>query len=125
MRGTHRESILMLEKPTFLQGVYTFEGKGLQTPGPLSSPLSYTVPFDKRSQLVYFRAGNSSEELIYVVLTRSGKPMRYFPIGAKSAIHVPLAVVEDLHPETPLEALVAAPAGASGTVIIDIGLMEF
>jgi hypothetical protein len=115
----------MLEKPTFLQGVYEFEGHGLHMPGPLSSPLSYKVPFDKRSQLVYFRAGNSSVEIMYVVLTRDGKPMRYFPIGAKSAIHVPLAVVEDLHPESSLEVLVAAPEGASGTVVIDIGLMEF
>jgi len=115
----------MLEKPRFLQGVYTFEGHGLHVPGPLSSPLSYKVPFDKRSQMVYFRAGNSSEEVIYIVLTRDGKPMRYFPIGAKGAVHVPLAVVEDLHPETSLEVLVAAPEGANGTVVIDIGLTEF
>jgi hypothetical protein len=51
--------------------------------------------------------------------------MRYFPLGAKGAIHVPLAVVEDLHPESSLEVLLAAPAGVSGTVVIDIGLMEF
>ncbi len=115
----------MLEKPKFLQGIYEFEGRGLDTPEPLSSPLSYKVPFDKRSQMVYFRAGNSSGEMIYVVLTRDGKPMRYFPIGAKSAVHVPLAVVEDLHPESALEVLLAASAGVSGTVVIDIGLMEF
>jgi hypothetical protein len=115
----------MLEKPKFLQGVYKFQGYGLDMPGPLPSPISYKVPFDKRSQMVYFRAGNSSGELIYVVLTRDGKPMRYFPIGAKEAIHVPLAVVEDLHPESALEVLLAAPAGTSGTVVIDIGLTEF
>jgi hypothetical protein len=115
----------MLEKPKFLQGVYKFQGRGLDVPEPLPSPVSYKVPFDKRSQLVYFRAGNSSGELIYVVLMRDGKPMRYFPIGAKDAIHVPLAVMEDLHPESALEVLLAAPAGASGTVVIDIGLMEF
>jgi hypothetical protein len=115
----------MLEKPKFLQGVYEFEGHGLHVPGPLASPVSYKVPFDKRSQMVYFRAGNSSGDMIYVVLTRDGKPMRYFPLGAKGAIHVPLAVVEDLHPESSLEVLLAAPAGVSGTVVIDIGLMEF
>jgi hypothetical protein len=115
----------MLEKPTFLQGVYEFQGHGFNVPGPLQLPLSYKVPFDKRSQMVYFRAGNSSNELIYVVLTRDGKPMRYFPIGAKGSTHVPLAVVEDLHPESKLEVLLAAPEGTSGTVVIDIGLMEF
>ena len=115
----------MLEKPKFLQGVYEFQGHGLDIPGPLSPPLSYKVPFDKRSQMVYFRAGNSSGELIYVVLIRDGKPMRYFPVGAKGAIHVQLAVVEDLHPESALEVLLAAPAGTGGTVVIDIGLTEF
>ena len=34
--------------------------------------------------------------MIYLVLTRGGRPMRYFPVGAKGAIHVPLAVVEDI-----------------------------
>ena len=115
----------MLEKPKFLQGVYEFQGHGLHVPEPLQLPLFYKVPFDKRSQMVYFRAGNSSDELIYVLLTRDGKPMRYFPIGAKSATHVPLAVVEDLHPESALEVLLAAPEGVSGTAVIDIGLMEF
>ena len=115
----------MLEKPKFLQGVYEFQGHGLHAPEPLQLPLSDKVPFEKRSQMVYFRAGNSSDELIYVLLTRDGKPMRYFPIGAKSATHVPLAVVEDLHPESALEVLLAAPEGVSGTAVIDIGLMEF
>lgn len=115
----------MLEKPKFLQGIYEFEGQGLDTPGPLPRPLLYKVPFDKRSQMIYFRAGNSAGDLIYVLLTRDGKPMRYFPIGAKSAVHVPLAVVEDLHPESALEVLIAASAGVRGTVVVDIGLMEF
>ena len=47
--------------------------------------------------------------MIYLVLTRRGHPMRYFPIGAKGAMHVPLAVVEDLTPETEIEVLIAAP----------------
>jgi hypothetical protein len=50
--------------------------------------------------------------------------MRLFPIGAKAATHVELAVVEDLEPETILEVLVAAPAGLTGSVVVDIGLVE-
>lgn len=115
----------MLEKPKFLQGVYSFTGRGLELPQSLSMPAVYKVPFDKRSQMVYFRAGNSSAELIYVVLMRDGKPMRYFPLGARSATHVPLAVVEDLHPDTSLEVQFAAPAGTSGSLILDIGFTEF
>ena len=32
-----------------------------------------------------------------------------FPVGARGAVHVPLAVVEDIFPETVLELHVAAP----------------
>jgi assimilatory nitrate reductase catalytic subunit len=58
------------------------------------------------------------------VLTRDGKPLRYFPIGAKASVHVPLAVVEDIFPESKLEVLVAAPEGVTGTVVVDFGLLE-
>jgi hypothetical protein len=50
--------------------------------------------------------------------------MRYFPIGAKAVTHVPLAVVEDLFPETKLEIFFAAPEGMAGMLVLDIGLME-
>jgi len=115
----------MLEKPSFLQGSYPFSGSGLDSPKPLHPTLVYTVPFDKRSQLVYFRAGNSSAELVYAVIAADGVAQRYFPIGAKSAVHIPLAVVEDLQPETKIEILLAAPAGVTGFCVIDIGMMEF
>jgi hypothetical protein len=115
----------MLEKPAFLQGSFPFVGRGLDAPELLQPNLLYTVPFDKRAQLVYFRAGNSAAELIYAVIAVDDKPFRYFPIGAKSSVHVPLAVVEDLQPETKIEILLAAPVGVSGFIIIDVGLMEF
>jgi assimilatory nitrate reductase catalytic subunit len=85
----------------------------------------YKVPSDKRCQLTYFRAGNSSNELVYFLVKRDDTPMRYFPVGAKSAIHIALAVTEDLHPDTTLEVQLAAPAGTVGEVVIDVGLVEF
>jgi hypothetical protein len=115
----------MLEKPKFIQGVFPFQGKGLATPRPLTPETVYKVPTDKRSQLVYFRAGNSSSELIYFAVLRDGSPMRYFPVGAKSAVHIPLAVVEDLHPGTLIEVSIAAPQGVMGEALLDIGFMEF
>ncbi len=87
--------------------------------------MTYQVPADKRCQLTYFRVGNSSGELIALVVKRDGSPMRYFPVGAKSAIHIALAVIEDLHPDTKLEVLIAAPAGSKGEAVIDVGLVEF
>ena len=112
----------MLEKPAFIQGVFTIEGRGLDKPSPFSA--KYVVPSDRRAQTIYFRAGNSSAELISLALTRDGKVMRYFPVGAKNAVHVPLAVIEDLSPDSVIEVLAAAPAGLTATVVLDIGFME-
>jgi hypothetical protein len=108
----------------FIHGVFSFEGKGLDAPYPLADAATYVVPGDKRAQLVYMRGGNSAGEMIYLVLTRDGKPMRYFPIGAKGSVHVPLAVVEDIFPESKLGVLVAAPRGTAGTVVLDLGILE-
>jgi assimilatory nitrate reductase catalytic subunit len=82
--------------PRFLQGVYSFEGKGLEQPFLLDAALAYVVPTGAVAQPVYFRGGNASDELISVLLTRDGQPMRYFPIGAKNHTHIALRVVEDL-----------------------------
>lgn len=114
----------MYSKPHLLQGVFPFEGRGLQNPYPLSGDLTYTVPVGKRAQFVYFRAGNSSAEMIYVTLMRDGNPMRFFPIAARGDVHVALAVVEDLTSGTKLEAYLAAPENVAGSVVLDIGLVE-
>jgi hypothetical protein len=111
-------------KPRFLNGVYSFQGSGYEKIAPLSDKLVYAVPSDKRAQLIYFRAGNSCGDMIFLVLMRDGQPMRYFPLAAKGSEHVPLAVVEDLEPDTKLEVFIGAPAGVSGAVVIDVGLLE-
>jgi hypothetical protein len=110
--------------PRFLQGVFAFTGSGLDKFGPVGSGLTYMVPPDKRAQLIYIRGGNSCAELICLLLMRDGKPMRYFPIGAKEGGHVSLAVVEDLEPDTKIELVISAPAGVSGSVVVDVGLLE-
>ena len=114
----------MHSTPRFLQGVFPFEGKGLDRPAPLGPELSYVVPDGSSAQAVYFRGGNSAGELVCAVLTRDGRPMRYFPIGAKGDVHVSLRVVEDLAPGATVELWLAAPAGVAGTVVVDLGLME-
>ena len=114
----------MLEKPAFIQSIAAFDGCGMDCPVSFSSPLTYTVPSDKRAQTVYFRAGNAAAEMICLVLTRGGQPMRYFPVGAKGAIHVALAVLEDPPPGSVMEILVAAPKGLQSTAVLDVGFME-
>ena len=114
----------MLEKPAFIQGLFTWQGQGLDKPKSFDPPVVYQVPADKRAQTIYFRAGNAAAELVYLVLTKAGKPIRYFPVGAKAGIHVPLAVLEDLAPGSKVEVLIAAPASLQGAVMLDIGFME-
>lgn len=110
--------------PRFLQGAYEFTGKGLDEPVPIDAALRYVVPAGAVTQPVYFRGGNSCDEMVSIVLMRDGKPMRYFPIAAKGATHVALRVVEDLLGDTVLELCVAAPAGCTGAVVLDLGLVE-
>jgi hypothetical protein len=108
----------------FLQGSFEFEGKGYHSPVLLDGSLSYVVPPGATTQPVYFRGGNSTSEMVSVILVRDGKPMRYFPIAAQGATHVALRVVEDLLADTVIEIFIAAPEGVSGTVIVDLGLVE-
>ena len=108
----------------FLQGVFGFEGHGLEKPAPIDDSLRYVVPLGSTAQALYFRGGNSSDELIVVVLLRGGVPMRYFPIGARGHTHVVLRVVEDLDAGTELDLHLAAPDGVTGSVVIDFGLVE-
>ncbi|BCI53847.1 hypothetical protein NIIDNTM18_31250 [Mycolicibacterium litorale] len=110
--------------PRFLQGAFEFEGNGLDKPMPVDAGLRYVVPAGTIAQPVYFRGGNSSDEMVTAILFRDGKPMRYFPIAAKGATHVALRVVEDILGDTVLELFVAAPAGCTGTLIVDLGLVE-
>ena len=110
--------------PRFLQGFFTFDGKGFDNPFLLDSSLRYVVPPGVTTQPVYFRGGNSTDEMITIVLMRDGTPMRYFPIAAKGATHVSLRVVEDLLADTVLELYIAAPADVGGTVLVDLGVVE-
>ena len=114
----------MITRNVFLQGIYQFQGLGMEKPVPIHSELSHYVPDGVVNQTLYFRGGNSSSELVVVVLMRNGVPMRYLPIGARSDVHVPLRVVEDIDGGSAVELYLAAPEGVNGTVVIDLGMVE-
>ena len=118
------EETPMHSSPRFLQGIFPFEGQGVDKPAPVHDTLTYTVPPGVTTQPLYFRGGNSTDELVTVVLLRDGAPMRYFPIGARDAVHVQLAVVEDLDDGTVLELHLAASEGLTGTLVVDLGVVE-
>ena len=111
-------------KPCFLQGVYPFAGRGVFDLAPLNDALSYTVPKGKIAQVQYFRAGNLSDDILYLSISVDGTPVRYFPVGPKSDNHVPLAIVEDYPAGSKIEVCLAAPRGLTGTVVLDVGLVE-
>jgi assimilatory nitrate reductase catalytic subunit len=121
---TRTRSTRVKSTPRFLQGVFPITGEGLAKPGPVDAALRYTVPAGASAQALYFRGGNSTAELVYVLLVRDGEPMRWFPIGAKGDVHVPLRVVEDLPGGTVVELHAAAPEGVTGELVVDLGLVE-
>ena len=108
----------------FLQGVFPVTGQGLDKLEQLDPSLAYAVPEGHRAQVLYVRGGNSSDELVVLVLVRDGVPMRWFPIGAKGDVHVPLRVVEDLPGGSVVTLHVAAPDGVTGELVVDLGLVE-
>jgi len=110
--------------PKFLQGVFPFAGRGMFDAAPLDDTLVYTVPDGKTAEVVYFRAGNLSDDLIYFSLTRNDQSIRYFPVGPKGDVHVSLAVVEPHFAGERLGICLAAPRGLAGTVIVDMGIVE-
>ena len=124
LHPSRRKDLPMITQNRFLQGIYPFEGAGLDKPVPISADLSYLVPDGLISQALYFRGGNTTDELITVVLMRDGVPMRYFPIGARSDVHVPLRVVEDIEGGSVVELQLLAPLGLNGHLVADLGLVE-
>jgi hypothetical protein len=69
---------------------------GPHAPSLVDASLRYTVPAGASTQSVYLRGGNSSKEMVYVVLVRDGAPMRYLPLAVNGSTHASLRVVEDL-----------------------------
>lgn len=124
LQPSRRKDLPMISKNLFLQGIYQFDGAGLDKPVPISAELTHLVPDGVINQTLYFRGGNSCDELVTVVLMRDGVPMRYFPIGAKGDVHVPLRVVEDIEGGSVIELALVAPVGVSGSVVVDLGMVE-
>lgn len=111
--------------PRFLQGVYPFAGRGLFDITPLDPyALGYDVPQGTVAEVHYVRGGNHSDDLIYLALMKGVAAVRYFAIGPKSDFHVPLAIVETHAPGTRLEIGFAAARGLTGTVVVDVGIVE-
>ena len=114
----------MFETHRFVQGLFAFTGRGLETLVSFEPKATYQVSPDKRAQLIYCRIGNPTDEFLYLVLQRNGHSMRLFPCGAKSGIHVPLAIIDDIPHDSVLELVIGAPAGLTGKVMIDMGFVE-
>ena len=75
-----------------------------------------------RTGVQYVRAGNTTEGIINITVLKDGKAMRYGPVAARDAIHVPLALVDELQPRT--ENSIAAAAEGSGKLILEVDILE-
>ncbi|MFI7583230.1 molybdopterin oxidoreductase [Kocuria sp. M1N1S27] len=114
----------MSSQNLFLQGIYAFEGAGLDSPATIHEDLAHDVPDGVVNQPLYFRGGNTSSELVTVVLLRDGRPVRWFPMSAKGSVNVPLRVVEDVDGGSRIELGLFAPVGVRGSVVVDLGMVE-
>jgi len=112
-------------RPVFFQGVFPFLGSGLTNPRLLNSELIYTVPTGCKAALMYFRGGNASDQLIYLSVMSDGVARRYFPIGPQDGTHVELVIKDEISPGTRLELHLAAGSGVMGTVVVDVGFLEW
>lgn len=108
----------------FLQGTFPFIGAGITERILLTDQAEYVVPEGCQAEVLYLRAGNHSEQLIYLTLCANQRPIRYFPLGKGEAMHIPLAIIEAHPAQTHLTVQVSAIRGESGLVILDIGLLE-
>jgi assimilatory nitrate reductase catalytic subunit len=112
-------------RPVFFQGVFPFLGSGLMNPRLLNPELVYTVPAGCTAALMYFRGGNASDQMIYLSVMSDGVAKRYFPIGPQDGAHVELVIKDDIPAGTKLELHLAAGAGVLGTVVVDVGFLEW
>jgi hypothetical protein len=103
-----------------LQTITDIEGEGLDSPEALN--LTYTVPQGCTAGVHYVRAGSTAAGMANITLLQNGKVMRYVPVAAGSAMHIPLAIVDELRAGT--EITIAAAAEAFGTLILDISILE-
>ena len=103
-----------------LQTITDIEGEGIDSPQDLN--LYFTVSQGCTAGVQYVRAGNTSEGMINITVLKNGKVMRYVPVAARSSIHVPLAIVDELRAGTELS--IVAAAEESGKLILDIGILE-
>ena len=123
---TRQQRLIRLGRatPRFLQGVYPFAGRGFFDLGPLNEALTYVVPAGTQAEVIYVRAGNLSDDLVYLALCVNGAPARYFPVGPKADFHVPLSITEAHAAGTRIEIGLAAPRGLDGSVVVDVGILE-
>lgn len=110
--------------PRFLQGVFPFAGRGIVDIAAINHELQYAVPKGKTAEVLYVRAGNSSEALIYIALVVNGQPVRYFPLSPSGTQHIPLSITETYPAGTQIEIWLGAPKNLTGLVVIDVGLVE-
>ena len=112
-------------RPVFFQGVLPFLGDGLMNPRLLNPEMVYTVPAGCNAALMYIRAGNASDQMICLSVVGDGRVRRYLPIGPQEGSHVELVIKDAIPAGTRLELHLSTGPGVLGTVVVDVGFLEW
>ena len=120
-----RKDIHMPSKNRFLQGIFEFQGLGIDKPAPLDDSLVYVVPDGSIAQALYFRGGNTSDELVAVVLMKDGVADALLPDrcqGRRARTTAGGARTSKAAPRSSCTSPLRQ--GLTGSVVVDVGLVE-
>ncbi len=109
--------------PHFLNGVHSFSGSGLETATPLAG-LRYAVPSAKRAQLIYFRGGNSSAEMVAVQPGARRQADAHLPDRRQGRGPRAAGGGRGPAPGQRGRGVRGGPGGLSGQIVLDIGFLE-
>ena len=101
----------MITTHTFPAGRLPLRGRGPRQAGPARRRAEPTSSGGVDQPAAVLPGRQRHRRAVTVVLMRDGVPMRYFPIGAKGDVHVPLRVVEDLDGGTASSCTSSRPTG--------------
>jgi len=109
-------------KPTILRGIVPYKGKGLGEFLSLGFKAWTTVR--RGTRIAYLNVGHSGSEMIVVEAKGDFTGLHFHPIGPKGAMHVAYAPESTPATYAHFELKLAAPLGAEGVLVFDVGLVE-
>ena len=112
----------MESKTTILRGIVPYKGKGLGEFLTLGFKAWTTVR--RGTRIAYVHAGHSGSEMVVLEAKGDFTGLHFYPIAPKGAVHVSHAPDSTPANYAHFEIKLAAPLGAEGNLVFDVGLVE-